>query len=65
MGEATVEGLSTFCTAITGALGDFSVSNLQTVMTSALGITVGLAVAWFAYRFVVKRVSKAMKSGRV
>lgn len=58
-------GLSTFITSITGALSDFTTGNLSTVLVAALGITAGLAIAWFAYRFIVRKVSKAMKKGSI
>lgn len=57
--------LSTFVTSITGALTDFSTANLGTVLVAALGITVTLAIAWFAYRFIVRKVSGAMKKGKI
>lgn len=57
--------LSTFITSITGALSDFSTGNLSTILIAALGITVTLAIAWFAYRFIVRKVSKAMKKGSI
>ena len=56
-------GLSTFITSITGALSDFTTSNLSTVLIAALGITAGLAIAWFAYRFILRKVKKAMTKG--
>lgn len=58
-------GLSTFITTITGALTEFSATTLGTVLVAALGITVGLAVAWFAYRFITRKVSGALKKGRI
>lgn len=58
-------GLSTFITTITGALSDFTTSTLGTVLVAALGITAGLAVAWFAYRFIVRKVSGALKKGKM
>lgn len=57
--------LSTFITSITGALSDFTTSNLGTILIAALGITAGLAIAWFAYRFIVRKVSGAMKKGKL
>ena len=39
--------------------------NLATILIAALGITVGLAIAWFAYRFIVRKVSGAMKKGKI
>ena len=58
-------GLSTFITTITGALTDFSTTNLGSVLVAALGITAGLAIAWFAYRFIVRKVSGALKKGKI
>lgn len=57
--------LSTFISSITGALTDFSTTNLGTILVGALGITVTLAIAWFAYRFIVRKVSGAMKKGKI
>lgn len=58
-------GLSTFISSITGALSDFSTTNLASVLVAALGITAGLAIAWFAYRFIVRKVSGALKKGKM
>ena len=58
-------GLSTFITSITGALTEFSTTNLASVLVAALGITAGLAIAWFAYRFIVRKVSGALKKGKM
>lgn len=57
--------ISGFITSITGALKDFTTENLATILVAALGLTVGLAIAWFAYRFIKGKVAKAMKSGRI
>lgn len=57
--------LSTFISSITSALTEFTTSNLATILVAALGITVGLAIAWFAYRFIVRKVSGAMKKGKL
>lgn len=59
--EATA--LSTFIASITDSLKDFSTTNLSTILVAALGITVSLVIAWFAYRFITRRVSKAMRKG--
>lgn len=66
-GLVTMEasGLSTFITSITGALSEFTTANLGTILVSALGITAGLAIAWFAYKFIVRKVAGAMKKGRI
>lgn len=58
-------GLSSFISSVTGALTDFSTTNLGTILVAALGITVTLAIAWFAYRFIVRKVSGAMKKGKI
>lgn len=58
-------GLSTFISSVTGALTDFSTTNLATIIVAALGITVGLVLAWFAYRFISRKVSGALKRGRL
>lgn len=58
-------GLSTFITTITGALTDFTSTTLGTVLVAALGITVGLVLAWFAYRFITRKVAGAMKRGKM
>lgn len=60
-----MEGLSTFISSITGALADFSTTNLATILVAALGVCVGLVIAWFAYRFIKGKVSGAMKKGRL
>lgn len=62
MGE---NGLSSFISSITGALSEFTTANLGTILIAALGITAGLAIAWFAYRFIVRKVSGAMKKGKL
>lgn len=63
--EGNTSALSTFITSITGALSDFTTANLGTILVAALGITAGLAIAWFAYRFIVRKVSGAMKKGKL
>ena len=62
---AASEGITTFLTSITGALADFTTGNLGTILIAALGITASLAIAWFAYRFIVRKVSGAMKKGKM
>lgn len=60
-----MEGLSAFITAITGGLADFTAANLGTILVAVLGITSGLAIAWTAYRLIVRKVNSAMKRGRL
>lgn len=61
----TEANLSSFITSITGALGDFTTETLSTILVAALGITAGLAIAWFAYRFIRGKVSSAMRKGKL
>lgn len=62
--DAGVAGeLSAFNTTITGALKDFTTTNLATILVAALGVSAGLCICWFGYRFIKRAVSKAMKKG--
>lgn len=66
LAETTVgTNLSSFLTTVKGALADFTTTNLGTILVAALGITAGLAIAWFGYRFIVRKVSGAMKKGKL
>ena len=60
---ATGVDLSGFVSTITGALGDFTTANLGTILVAALGLTAGLAICWFAYGFIKRRVGAAMRKG--
>lgn len=65
-GEAGVSSdLSTFIQSIKGALSDFTTTNLATILVAALSLTVGLAIAWFAYRFIKAKVAGALKRGKI
>lgn len=61
----TSDGLSSFLTSVTGALTDFSTANLGTILVAGIGVAGGLVIAWFGYRFVVRKVSGAMKKGKL
>lgn len=63
--EGASTGLSEFMSSITGALADFSTGTLGTILVAALGLTAVLALCWFAYRFIVRKVSGAMKKGKM
>lgn len=43
----------------------FTVDNLVTIITTALGITVGFFIFWFAYRFIKGKATKAMLKGKL
>lgn len=55
--------VSTFITSITGALADFSTTNLSSVIVAGLGIAVPLVLAWFAFRWIYKKAKGALKRG--
>ena len=65
MKMSETNSLSTFVTAITGALSDFTTTNLSTILVAALGIAAILVVAWFAYRWLSRKVIGAFKRGRI
>lgn len=64
-GTGVATELSSFNTQITGALSDFTTTNLATILVAALGVSVGLVICWFGYRFIKRAVSKAMKKGQL
>ena len=57
--------LDSFITTIKGALSDFTTANLGKILVAALGLTVGLGIAWFAYRFLKNKIMAALKKGKV
>lgn len=59
------EKLTTFITSITGALSDFNVTTLGEVLVAGLSLTAGLAICWFAYRFLVRKITAALKKGKL
>lgn len=62
---STATALDTFLNSIKGGLSQFTTGNLATVLVAALSVSAGLAIAWFAYRFIVRKVSGAMKKGKM
>lgn len=57
--------LDTFLTTIKDGLVDLSSSNLAKILVAALGVTVVLFLCWFGYRWVTKKVSGAVKKGKL
>lgn len=57
--------LDTFLTTIKGGLADLTTANLGKILIAALGVTVALFLAWFGYRWVVRKVSSGIKKGRL
>ena len=60
---AAETGQASLTTSITGALTDFSASNLMLVVAAGLGIAVPLVLAWFAFRWIYKKAKGALKRG--
>lgn len=50
--------------SIVGALSDFSVANLTSIIVAGLGVAVPLILLWAAYRFVFRKAKGGLKSGR-
>lgn len=66
--DSSTPSVSYDASSVTGDITEmlssvFSVGNLKTIIIAALGITVGLIIFWFAYRFISRKVVKAMKKG--
>lgn len=57
--------IDTFITTIKGALADLTSSNLAKILVAGLGISAGLFLAWFGYRWVIRKVSGGIKKGRL
>lgn len=55
--------LDGFITTVSGALADFSGSNLGTIVVAGLKLAVPLILAWFAFRWIYAKVKGAMKKG--
>lgn len=64
-GAAVATDLDTFITTIKGALADLTSSNLAKILVAGLGISAGLFLAWFGYRWVIRKVSGGIKKGRL
>lgn len=63
VGESS-SAVSEMNTAVTGALSDFSVTNLASVIVAGLAIAVPLVLAWFAFRWVYRKAKGGLKSGK-
>ena len=57
-------GFAAVITAVTGALSDFSTSNLSSVIVAGLGIAVPLILGWFAFRWIFGKAKGALFGGR-
>lgn len=64
-GSTVSTDLSTFIDSIKGALADFTTTNLATILVTAVSLTAGLGIAWFAYRLIKGKVVSALKRGKI
>lgn len=64
--DATVvTDLDTFIQTIKGALADFTTANLAKILVAGLGVSAALFLAWFGYRWVIRKVSGGIKKGKL
>ena len=63
--HTTGTDLSSFLEAIKGGMSDLSVSNLQIILLAGIGIAVGPALAWFGFRYVKGKATKALFKGKL
>ena len=52
-------------TAIAPVLENFTFANIAPMIAIALGGGVGLVLAWFGVKFIIGKVQKALKKGKV
>lgn len=55
--------LTAAITSITGALTDFSTTNVASVIVAGLGVAVPLVLVWFSFRFIYRKAKGALKRG--
>ena len=56
---------SDISTAVAPVLESFTFSNIAPVIAMALGGAVVLVLGWFGVRFIVGKIQKALKRGKV
>lgn len=50
---------------VKAGMADYSVSNLAMIWSVGLAFAAGPAIAWFGYRFVKGKASKALFKGKI
>lgn len=53
MVQSSVDGLTTY----------LNIDNLKIILLAGVGVTVGFFIFWFAWRFIKRKISGAMKKG--
>ena len=61
----TAVDMSGITSSITGMLGDFSQTNLVTLLTAGVGIAAGLVLTWFGFNYLKRKLMGALKKGKL
>lgn len=64
-GGAGTEAVSAVSKALSEVTGEITISSVVSVIAIALGASVGFFFMWFGVRWVIRKVTKAIKSGRL
>lgn len=64
-GTAASEAVSAVSTALGEVTGEITIANVVSVIGIALAASVGFFFMWFGVRWVIRKVTKAIKSGRL
>ena len=62
--ESTAIGVADIQTIITALTGQISVSTIVGVIAAVIGVTVGIAFAWWGARYASRKIMAALKKGR-
>lgn len=57
--------LDSAISSVTGAMTDYSVSNLTKIWVAGLALAISPVIAWFAFRWLKKVINKALFKGRL
>ena len=57
--------VASMLSSVETAMADFSVANLTSIFVKGIGVAVGLAIFWFAGRYLVRKLMGAFRKGRV
>lgn len=64
-GSSASEAVSAVSQALGEVTGEITIANVVSVIAIALGAGVGFFFMWFGVRWVIRKVTKAIKSGRL
>lgn len=59
----TITTVEQFLSSVTDSLASFNIDILSKIFVAGFGIAAPLCICWFGYRFIKKRVSKALSKG--